>query len=140
MNPIPIPFRKQCSEIAIDGVIRRQKPRRGYGGPGEWVLPSSDGGTEPRAGNGASRGLPSTLGSLVRRELLLGAESLLMVSGGLLLSTTGYVGLSANSTRIQKINKKSINSIFNFLKNIRRGIQSSEPMTGANHPGGGVRN
>ena len=37
MNPIPIPFRKQCSEIAIDGVIRRQKPRRGYGGPGEWV-------------------------------------------------------------------------------------------------------
>lgn len=83
---------------------------------GEWVLPSSDGGTEPRAGNGASRGLPSTLGSLVRRELLLGAESLLMVSGGLLLSTTGYVGLSANSTRIKKINKKSINSIFNFQK------------------------
>ena len=83
---------------------------------GEWVLPSSGGGTEPRAGNGASRGLPSTLGSLVRRELLLGAESLLMVSGGLLLSTTGYVGLSANSTRIQKINKKSINSIFNFQK------------------------
>jgi len=59
---------------------------------------------------------PSTLGSLVRRELLLGAESLLMVSGGLLLSTTGYVGLSANSTRIKKINKKSINSIFNFQK------------------------
>ena len=35
--------------------------------------------------------------SLLRLELLVGVESLLMVSGGLLLSTTGYVGLSASS-------------------------------------------
>lgn len=37
---------------------------------------------------------PSAEVSLLLRELLVGVESLFIVKGGLLFSTTGYVGLS----------------------------------------------
>lgn len=42
----------------------------------------------------ALRDPPSADVSLLLRDVLVGVESLLIVSGGLLVSTTGYVGLS----------------------------------------------